>query len=34
MILLATGWSYRDLMMTPPEVVVEVARLLAERGER
>jgi len=32
MILVATGWSYHDLLMTPAPVVDEVIRLLGERN--
>lgn len=32
MMLVATGWSYADLMTTPADVVAAVARLLAERA--
>jgi hypothetical protein len=32
LILVATGWSYAELMETPAEVVDAVARLLAERN--
>lgn len=31
MILVATGWSYHDLLMTPGPIVDEVMRQLAER---
>lgn len=32
MILIATGWSYPDLLATPADIVAAVVRLIAERG--
>jgi hypothetical protein len=34
MILLATGWTYADLMETPQGVVSAVVREIAERQRR
>ena len=32
MILVATGWTYAELMATPTEIVGAVARVLADQG--
>jgi hypothetical protein len=34
MMLVATGWTYADLMATPVDVVVAVAHALAERNRQ
>lgn len=34
MILVATGWSWRELMETPVDIVAAVSRVLAERGSK
>lgn len=34
MMLVATGWSYADLLTTPADIVAAVARVLAERNAK